>query len=177
MSRIDTNEMHKIIVELKNNNMDVFDEFYELTKRQVYVSILSIVKNKTISDDIMQETYMRFLNNIHKYKEKTNVVAFIVTIARNLAINEYNKQKKEVFYDFSTYEDTYIVEKEKDTPLLDIVYDTLSGDELQVFIMHVIDELKHREIAKIMKKALGTITWLYNKAIKKVKERIGDDNE
>ena len=45
MSRIDTNEMHKIIVELKNNNMDVFDEFYELTKRQVYVSILSIVKN------------------------------------------------------------------------------------------------------------------------------------
>ena len=177
MSRIDTNEMHKIIVELKNNNMDVFDEFYELTKRQVYVSILSIVKNKTISDDIMQETYMRFLNNIHKYKEKTNVVAFIVTIARNLAINEYNKQKKEVFYDFSTYEDTYIVEKEKDTPLLDIVYDTLSGDELQVFIMHVIDELKHREIAKIMKKSLGTITWLYNKAIKKVKERIGDDNE
>ena len=127
MCRIDTNEMHKIIVELKNNNMDVFDEFYELTKRQVYVSILSIVKNKTISDDIMQETYMRFLNNIHKYKEKTNVVAFIVTIARNLAINEYNKQKKEVFYDFSTYEDTYIVEKEKDTPLLDIVYDTLSG--------------------------------------------------
>lgn len=150
MSRIDTNEMHKIIVELKNNNMDVFDEFYELTKRQVYVSILSIVKNKTISDDIMQETYMRFLNNIHKYKEKTNVVAFIVTIARNLAINEYNKQKKEVFYDFSTYEDTYIVEKDKDTPLLDIVYDTLSGDELQVFIMHVIDELKHREIAKIV---------------------------
>ena len=31
--------------------MDVFDEFYELTKRQVYVSILSIIKNKAISDD------------------------------------------------------------------------------------------------------------------------------
>ena len=73
MSRVDTIEMQKIIIELKNNNMDVFDEFYELTKRQVYVSILSIIKNKAISDDIMQETYLRFLNNIHKYKEKTNV--------------------------------------------------------------------------------------------------------
>ena len=70
MSRIDTNEMHKIIVELKNNNMDVFDEFYELTKRQVYVSILSIVKNKTISDDIMQETYMRFLITFISIKKK-----------------------------------------------------------------------------------------------------------
>ena len=105
----------------------------------------------------------------HKHTEDQN----------DIKINRHrnNKQKKEVFYDFSTYEDTYIVEKEKDTPLLDIVYDTLSGDELQVFIMHVIDELKHREIAKIMKKPLGTITWLYNKALKKVKERIGDDNE
>ena len=156
----------------------VKDFFFVVVIADMIISSLKcIVKNKTVSDDIMQETYMRFLNNIHKYKEKTNVVAFIVTIARNLAINEYNKQKKEVFYDFSTYEDTYIVEKEKDTPLLDIVYDTLSGDELQVFIMHVIDELKHREIAKIMKKPLGTITWLYNKALKKVKERIGDDNE
>ena len=44
MSRIDTNEMHKIIVESKNNNMDVFDEFYELTKRQVYVSVLLKIK-------------------------------------------------------------------------------------------------------------------------------------
>lgn len=121
MSRIDTNEMHKIIVELKNNNMDVFDEFYELTKRQVYVSILSIVKNKTISDDIMQETYMRFLNNIHKYKEKTNVVAFIVTIARNLAINEHyltikqmlskEKVKYEILQnDDGTYENKMIIQ-------------------------------------------------------------------
>ncbi|MCI6508554.1 MAG: RNA polymerase sigma factor [Bacilli bacterium] len=177
MSRVDTIEMQKIIIELKNNNMDVFDEFYELTKRQVYVSILSIIKNKTISDDIMQETYLRFLNNIHKYKEKTNVVAFIVTIARNLAINAYNKQKREVFYDFSKYEDTYLDESSSDTPLLNLVYETLSGDELQVFILHTIDELKHKEIAKIMKKPLGTITWLYNKAVKKVKERIGEDNE
>ena len=57
------------------------------------------------------------------------------------------------------------------------MYETLSGDELQVFILHTIDELKHKEIAKIMKKPLGTITWLYNKAVKKVKERIGEDNE
>jgi len=177
MSRIDTTEMQKIIVELKNDNMDVFDEFYELTKRQVYVSVFSIIKNKATTDDIMQETYLRFLKNIHKYKEKTNVIAFIVTIARNLAINQYNKQKKEVFYDFSRFEDTYLIKESSDTPLLNLVYETLSGDELQVFILHTIDELKHKEIAKIMKKPLGTISWLYNKAVKKVKERISDDNE
>ena len=175
MSRIDTEEMNNIIKELKNNNMDFFDDFYELTKKQVYVAIMNIVKNKIICEDIMQDTYLKFLSNIHKYKEKTNVIAFIVTIARNLAINEYNKKKKEVCYDLSLYEDE-IPSHTDETPLLDLVYETLTGDEREVFILHVIDDLKHREIAKIMKKPLGTITWIYNKAFKKMKEKVGEYN-
>lgn len=176
MNRNDSLLMQEIIKQLKNDNLDMFDEFYDLTKNQVYVTILSVVKNKMTAEDIMQDTYLRFLNNIHKYKENTNVVAFIVTIARNLAINYYNKHKKEEFHDFSLYEDTYVNETE-DNKLLDLVYQTLEGKELDVFIMHVIDDLKHKEIAKIMKKPLGTITWLYNKAVKKMKEKVGEENE
>lgn len=172
MDRIDTNQMHDVIIQLKNNNMDAFDDFYELTKRQVYVSILSIVKNRMIADELMQDTYLRFLNNIHKYKEKTNVIAFIVTIARNLSINEYNRRKKETLCDFIDTKSSCI--ENTPTPLLDLVYEVLSGDELQVFIFHIVDGLKHREIAKIMKKPLGTITWLYNKALKKMKEKVGE---
>ena len=172
MDRIDTNQMHDVIIQLKNNNMDAFDDFYELTKRQVYVSILSIVKNRMIADELMQDTYLRFLNNIHKYKEKTNVIAFIVTIARNLSINEYNRRKKETLCDFIDTKSSYI--ENTPTPLLDLVYEVLSGDELQVFIFHIVDGLKHREIAKIMKKPIGTITWLYNKALKKMKEKVGE---
>ncbi len=176
MNKIDTEQMNNIIRQLKSGNMDLFDDFYELTKKQVYVAIINIIKNKTICEDIMQDTYLKFLNNIHKYKDKTNVIAFIVTIARNLAINEYNKNKREVHYDLSLYEEE-IVSKTEETPLLDLVYETLSGIELEVFILHVIDDLKHREIAKIMKKPLGTITWIYNKALKKMKEKVGENYE
>ncbi len=176
MNKTDTEQMNNIIRQLKSGNMDFFGDFYELTKKQVYVAIINIIKNKTICEDIMQDTYLKFLNNIHKYKDKTNVIAFIVTIARNLAINEYNKNKKEVHYDLSLYEEE-IVSKTEETPLLDLVYETLSGIELEVFILHVIDDLKHREIAKIMKKPLGTITWIYNKALKKMKEKVGENNE
>lgn len=176
MNRTDTLLMQEIINQFKTGNLDMFDEFYDLTKNQVYVTILSILKNKMETEDIMQDTYLRFLNNINKYKNGTNVIAFIVTIARNLAINYYNKKRKEEFHDFSLYEDTY-VKDDTNQELLDLVYKTLSGDELDVFIMHVIDELKHKEIAKIMKKPLGTITWLYNKAVNKMKQKVGEENE
>jgi RNA polymerase sigma-70 factor (ECF subfamily) len=55
--------------------------------------------------------------------------------------------------------------------------ETLEGVELEVFLLHVIDELKHREIAKIMNKPLGTITWIYNNAVKKMKRKVGEGNE
>lgn len=169
----DTEQMKNIIDELKNNNLDNFDIFYDLTKRQVYFTIISILKNKDISDEIMQDTYIRFLDNIHKYKDGTNVIAFIVTIARNLSINEFNRLKKQKLYNLDNQEDTYISQDRVDTPLIDLMYKELEGDELQVIVLHVIDELKHKDIAKIMHKPLGTITWLYNKAIKKLKKKAG----
>ena len=69
MNRNDSLLMQEIVKQLKNDNLDMFDEFYDLTKNQVYVTILSVVKNKMTAEDIMQDTYLRFLNNIHKYKE------------------------------------------------------------------------------------------------------------
>lgn len=176
MERIDTKEMTLIVKSLKDNNLEMFDRFYDLTKKQVYFAIMSILKNRESTEDIMQDTYMRFLNNIDKYKESTNVIAFLVTIARNLAINLYNRNKKEIKYDFTRYEDTYTNDT-KDNGLMEIVYETLEEDELEVFILHVIDDLKHKEIAKIMKKPLGTITWIYNKAVKKLKKKVGEQDE
>lgn len=176
MERIDTKEMTLIVKSLKDNNLEMFDRFYDLTKKQVYFAIMSILKNRESTEDIMQDTYMRFLNNIDKYKEGTNVIAFLVTIARNLAINLYNRNKKEIKYDFTRYEATYTNDP-KDNSLMEIVYETLEEDELEVFILHVIDDLKHKEIAKIMKKPLGTITWIYNKAVKKLKKKVGEQDE
>ena len=174
METKDTTQMKRIIYELKHDNLDFFDDFYDLTKKQVYYAIMMIVKDVEATEDIMQDTYLRFLNNINRYKDNTNVIAFIVTIARNLAINYYNRRKKEMYFDYTNYEDFH---GRKDTPLLDLMYETLEGEELQVFTLHIIDELKHREIAKIMKKPLGTITWLYNKAVKKMKQKVGEEDE
>lgn len=41
----------------------------------------------------------------------------------------------------------------------------------------MIDNLKFKEIAKMKDKPLGTILWLYNKAIKKLKRKVEEENE
>lgn len=167
--------LEDIIKEFRVGNYDSFDEFYHQTNKQLYVFIYDIIRNRQSSEDLLQETYMRFLNHIDKYKKNTNYFNFLVTIARNLAINEYHKQKRMVYDE----EYIYSVKEESPTDVPDLFYllDYLNEKEREIVILHMIDNLKFKEIAKMKDKPLGTILWLYNKAIKKLKRKVEEENE
>ena len=151
--------LDEIIEELRVCNYSHFDQFYNETKKTVFFSIASIVKDDSIIDDLMQDTYVKFLENISKYQNKTNIKAFISTIAHNIAINHYNREKKLV-HDEELF--NYIPDEKKEAK---------SYGEIRVM------ELLNEEIAKIVDKPLGTVLWIYNKAMKDLKRKVEDDNE
>lgn len=166
-------QIHEIIEQLREKDYKSFDTFYNLTKNQVFYAIINIVKDKDLAHDIMQDTYIKFLEKIDQYKSGSNPYAYISMIGRNLAINTYNKQKRIIRSD----ELLESIPAEKDVePNEDIfkILDLLSEDEKEVVTLHVINDLKFKEIAKIMKKPLGTVLWIYNKAIKKLRDKVGD---
>lgn len=163
----------EMIKAFKKQDYRHFDEFYQLTERQVYFSIISIVKSQDVTKDLMQDTYMRFIEKIDQYDPKYNVHAYIATIARNLAINHYNRSKREVHNDeiFDYVASTDRVDE--NVGVLDLL-DTLDDTKREIVIMHVINELKFREIAEILDMPLGTVQWHYQNAIKDLKEKVGD---
>ena len=76
-------KLDDIIEEFRDCNYNHFDEFYNETKKSVFFSIAAIVKDRDSIDDLMQDTYIKFLENIGKYKSKTNINAYLSTIAHN----------------------------------------------------------------------------------------------
>jgi RNA polymerase sigma-70 factor (ECF subfamily) len=61
-------KMNDIIKEFKTKNYRHFDDFYEMTNRQVYYAIIAIVKDDDVAKDLMQDTYMNFINKIEQFK-------------------------------------------------------------------------------------------------------------
>lgn len=164
----------KILVKrLKNGDMSAFDDIYYNTKDNVYYSILSILKDKSLSEDIMQETYLRALEKIHSYKPRYSFNSWIITIARNLAINEFNRRKRELMIDPSENEIVFgtIESMSEKELLIKEMLEFLSEEEREIVIMHIIGDMRHREIAEVLGKPIGTITWKYNDAIKKLKNK------
>jgi RNA polymerase sigma-70 factor (ECF subfamily) len=166
-------DIKHLIKDLQNGNLDVFDEIYYATKDNVYYNILSIVKDASLSEDLMQETYLKALEKIHTYTPKSSFQSWITTIARNLAINEYNRRKKEMKIDPSDNEiifGTVESSSEKELMVREMLQ-YLDETERDIIIMHILGDMKHREIAEVLGKPIGTITWQYNEIIKKLKSK------
>jgi len=167
-------ELKALVKELQDGNISTFDRIYHLTKDTVYYTILSVMKDSNISEDLMQETYLKALEKIHSYKPKASFVAWITTIARNLAYNEYNRRKREL--KINPTENEFIFGSVESTSENELIVkellEKLNDTEREIVILHVIGDLKHKEIAKLLGIPLGTVTWKYNQSIKKLKSDI-----
>lgn len=172
-------DLNKLVKQLQNGNMEVFDSIYNETKTAVYYVILSILKDKSLSEDIMQETYLKALEKIHSFKPKYGFTSWIVTIARNLSINTYNKRKRELSFDPNI--DEYIFGREESVSekqlIIKEMMEYLDTEHREILIMKILGNMKHREIAEILGKPLGTVTWMYNEAISKLKIKFGKEVE
>lgn len=69
-------------------------------------------------------------------------------------------------------ESTEGVKQDAELDILKIL-NYLNPDQREVVVLHVINNFKFREVADIMDKPLGTILWIYSKAIKILKEKVG----
>ena len=78
-----------------------------------YYTALSIIKNHSTAEDVVQKTFIKVILNIHKIDDidSASTKAFIVKIAKNEALREYGKNKN---ISSVSYED-YMMDKENNT--------------------------------------------------------------
>lgn len=155
---------------LINKDNEAFKIIYDNTKKGVFSIIISIVKNKAVTEDLMQDTYIKMVEKIHQYKKGRNFYAWLLQIAKNTALDHYRKFNKEIVYDpmeQSYYHDSLKTE-EKTYSVLDLVK-PLDDLEKQIVLLHAVDDMKFKDIAQVVDKPLGTVLWIYNKAIKSLK--------
>jgi len=55
---------------------------------------------------------------------------------------------------------------------LNKTFQVLNSDEREIVILFAVKSFKHREIAEIINKPEGTVRWLYQKAIQKLKAEL-----
>lgn len=167
-------KLEKAMVDLQEGDSNALATIYDLTSRGVFTFILPILKDYATAEDIMQQTYVSVYEKISSYKKGTNARNWILTIAKNLAINEFNNKKKVVDFDYDEEQvipdGLYSLDESLDTPTIKLANEILTDEEFKIVIMYVVGEYKHREIAEQLNLPLGTVTWKYKNALEKLRK-------
>ncbi len=169
----------ELILRIAQGKSGALEQLYRQTASAVYGYALSILKDATAAEDVMQDTFVNVLQSATSYQPCGKAMAWILTITRNLALMRLRRfENKNV-----SFEEVYHTEDECDhfaqsenRMVLSSVLEKLSDDERQIVMLHAISGLKHREIAEMLDIPQATVISKYNRALGKLRALMGGDD-
>ncbi|MFC2131315.1 RNA polymerase sigma factor [Bacteroidota bacterium] len=164
-------ELFQLLGSDKETAERAFTELYNRYSGQVYAFCRRFIGHREEAQDIFQETFIRFHQTIDKNMTMTNVLGYLLTIARNLCYNIKRDEKYTV-----TYEDYLSVtddNRNETDELLNLVkrgIELLPKDIRELFILREYDGLSYSEIAEITESNMNTVKVKLFRAKKKLRK-------
>ena len=165
--------LDEYLKEFAEGNDSSFESFYLATKKTIYHIALGVLRERSLAEDVMQNTYMKVLANASSYRAGTNAAAWIARIAKNEALNIKKLRMRENPVDERENEHRFGTAHPDDYGLLtDVARRILSEDEFTVLMLAAADGYKRREIAAMLQMPIATVTWRYRRALTVMKRAL-----
>jgi RNA polymerase sigma-70 factor (ECF subfamily) len=139
-------------------------------KDRIFTTIILIVKDSYIAEDLFQETFIKVIKNLkkNKYNEEGKFLPWAIRIARNMAIDHFRKMKRMPTVTDSHGEDVFrklkisvdnveqaIIRNEVQTSVRAYI-DKLPAEQRQVLILRHYGDLSFKEIAQMTGVSINT---------------------
>lgn len=161
----------KLSKALKSNNSEVihsvFGEIYCAYGKLAYFIISKYVSNKEDIEDLTQEVFVSFYNQLGK-NQIDNIKYYLAVSAKNQALNFLKKAVDTQPIDESVITAGGLGFSEF-SDLTETFKKYISETEIEIIYAHCVYGLKFNEIAELLCKPLNTVISAYNRAVKKLK--------
>jgi RNA polymerase sigma-70 factor (ECF subfamily) len=129
---------------------------------------MSLTGHSDRADDLVQETLMRAVANIHRFEAGTNLNAWLFTILRNLFHSEYRKRRREVEDADGSYAARLSAPPEQGARLdfedFRKALAHIPVDQREALLLVGAEGLSYEEAAQVCGVAVGTIKSRVNRA-------------
>ena len=157
-----------------------FTVFVNRYKNRLFNFVFRIIPEKEMSEDILQETFLRVYNQRKNYSPDYALSTWVYTIALNLVRSELRKRKLRRYVSLDFLKEETDIELPDNTnpepgmlkPLIDKAIKSLPGDYRLAFVLCDIDRLPYNEIAEIMRVPVGTVKSRINRARSMLREKL-----
>ncbi len=162
-------------------------EIYTSYAGYIYRIIYEVLQNKENAEDVTSEFFIRLWDKAEQFKPGGGHKGYLAVIARNMAVDFLRKHKKEELTSFlqdlgeegeeekrgsiKLAEDktNQVEEQVIGSMTIRQALEALKPSERQIISLKVLGEMTFKEIAAAMEIPMGTVTWKYQNAVKKLR--------
>ena len=168
---------NELIQRYVNGDENALALLLEKHKRKVFTFINMRVKNKTLSEDIFQDTFFKVIDSLRKgkYNDEGKFLPWVMMIAHNLCMDHFRKQKRQpnvvnsdgfifdlVSFSSDNNKEDDIIKQQAISRVKDMI-NLLPDDQKEIVILRHYAEMSFKEIAEMtdtnMNTALGRMRY------------------
>ncbi len=151
-------------------NERAFEELLNRHKNKIYTSIYLFVKERSLAEDIFQDTFIKIIDTLRKgkYNEEGKFVQWAMRIAYNMCVDNFRRSKRkptvsptdefDIFSILETKEinaEAKIIQSQIHAKLRSLV-DQLPEEQREVVILRHYAEMSFKEIAALTRVSINT---------------------
>ena len=153
-----------------NGDNSSFEVLLKRHKSRVFAFIMSKIKNRDITQDIFQDTFIKVINSLQrgKYNEEGKFLPWMMRIAHNLVIDHFRKESKmrkvrptdefnifDIINNGDRGQDEEMIRKRVHADLNMLIKD-LPGDQMEVLKMRYFEDMSFKKISEITGVSINT---------------------
>ena len=148
-----------IMLKVKSGQVEILGLLYERYKKWLYNFFQQMHYNTDVSEDLVQNVFVRILKYKHTYTEDSKFVTWLFQIARNEShdyFNKHVKNKRQVDLEYVSYKLSdqnsaeQNIEKSEEIKLLNEAIMKLPYEKKEIITLSKLKQLKYKEIGTIL---------------------------
>ncbi len=159
------NQMHEqtLIERLKAGDHGAINDIVDKYKGPLFAFILRMVNDHADAEDIFQETWIKVIKHVSRFRGDAKFSTWLFQIARNLCRDAGRKKKRGIHVPIEDYEDSLSCEPEVDpfrilkAKRVRKIVDSLPVKMKETVLLRYFHDLNEYEISEVLGCPVGTV--------------------
>jgi RNA polymerase sigma-70 factor (ECF subfamily) len=177
-----------LVSRCRDGNDDAWRELVDRFGPKVYAVAYHFTMKREDAEELSQEVFLKIFENLHRYDGGFPLVAWILSVSRNLCIDRYRRKKREKSFRFVSDEAVTVLLKSDDDPasmalkkertkLLFSALAEIPEDLAEILVLRDLNGLAYDEIGKALDLPDGTVKSRLFRARAEVARKIRERHE
>ena len=182
------NDERDLVTRCRKGDDDAWRELVDRFGQKVYAISYHFTLKREDAEELSQEIFLKLFENLHRYDGGFPLVAWILSVSRNLCIDRYRRRKREKSFRFvsddavtgllkSEDDPSSVALKKERTQLLFSALAEIPEDLAEILILRDMNGLAYEEIGKALELPDGTVKSRLFRARAEVARKIRERHE